>query len=64
MPSNLDRSFKEKTLVIATHRLSCLKYSDRIIVLEDGKIIQEGNHSKLIEIEGYYKELYNKQMKE
>ncbi len=62
--SNLDRSFKEKTLVIATHRLSCLKYSDRIIVLEDGKIIQEGNHSKLIEIEGYYKELYNKQMKE
>ncbi len=62
--SNLHRSFKEKTLVIATHRLSCLKYSDRIIVLEDGKIIQEGNHSKLIEIEGYYKELYNKQMKE
>ncbi len=62
--SNLYRSFKEKTLVIATHRLSCLKYSDRIIVLEDGKIIQEGNHSKLIETEGYYKELYNKQMKE
>ena len=62
--SNLHRSFKEKTLVIVTHRLSCLKFSDRIIVLEDGEIIQEGNHSKLIEIEGYYKELYNKQMKE
>ena len=62
--SNLNKSFKEKTVVISTHRLSCLKYTDRIIVLEDGKIIQEGNHSKLIEIEGYYKELYNKQMKE
>ena len=62
--SNLHKSFKEKTVVIVSHRLSCLKYSDRIIVLEDGKIIQEGNHSKLIEIEGYYKDLYYKQMKE
>ena len=62
--SNMHRSFNNKTLVIVSHRLSCLKYSDRIIVLEDGKIIQEGNHSKLIEIEGYYKDLYYKQMKE
>ena len=62
--SNLHKSFKEKTVVIVSHRLSCLKYSDRIIVLEDGKIIQEGNHSKLIELEGYYKDLYYKQMKE
>ena len=62
--SNMHRSFNDKTLVIVSHRLSCLKYSDRIIVLEDGKIIQEGNHSKLIEIEGYYKDLYYKQMKE
>jgi len=62
--SNLHKSFKKKTVVIVSHRLSCLKYSDRIIVLEDGKIIQEGNHSKLIELEGYYKDLYYKQMKE
>ncbi|MED5269327.1 MAG: ABC transporter ATP-binding protein [Bacteroidota bacterium] len=62
--SNLHKSFKEKTVVIVSHRLSCLKYSDRIIVLQDGKIIQEGNHSKLIELEGYYKDLYYKQMKE
>ena len=62
--SNMHRSFNDKTLVIVSHRLSCLKYSDRIIVLEDGKIIQEGNHSKLIELEGYYKDLYYKQMKE
>ena len=62
--SNLNASFKEKTIIISTHRLSCLRYSDRIIVLEHGKIIQEGNHSKLIQIEGYYKDLYYKQMKE
>ncbi len=62
--SNLNTSFKEKTIVISTHRLSCLRYADRIIVLEHGKIIQEGNHSKLIQTEGYYKDLYYKQMKE
>ena len=62
--SNMHRSFNDKTLIIVSHRLSCLKYSDRIIVLENGKIIQEGNHSRLIEIDGYYKDLYYKQMKE
>ena len=62
--SNLDKYFKEKTVIISTHRLSCLRYADRIIVLEYGKIIQEGNHSKLIQTEGYYKDLYYKQMKE
>jgi len=62
--SNLDKSFKEKTVIISTHRLSCLRYADRIIVIEHGKIIQEGNHSKLIQTEGYYKDLYYKQMKE
>ena len=62
--SNMHRSFNDNTLIIVSHRLSCLKYSDRIIVLENGKIIQEGNHSRLIEIDGYYKDLYYKQMKE
>ena len=62
--SNLDKSLKEKTVIISTHRLSCLRYADRIIVIEHGKIIQEGNHSKLIQTEGYYKDLYYKQMKE
>ena len=62
--SNLNRYFKNKTVVIVSHRLSCLKYSDRIIVLKEGKIIQEGNHLELIGIEGYYKDLYYKQMKE
>jgi len=62
--SNLNKYFNNKTLVIVSHRLSCLKYSDRIIVLKEGKIIQEGNHLELIGIEGYYKDLYYKQMKE
>ena len=61
---NLKNSFKDKTLLIVSHRVSCVKNADSIIVLENGKIIQEGTHDVLIKIEGYYKELYNKQNKE
>ena len=61
---NLKNSFKDKTLLIVSHRVSCVKNADSIIVLENGKIIQEGTHDLLIKIEGYYKELYNKQNKE
>ena len=61
---NLKNSFKDKTLLIVSHRVSCIKNADSIIVLENGKIIQEGTHDLLIKIEGYYKELYNKQNNE
>lgn len=61
---NLKNSFKDKTLLIVSHRVSCVKNADSIIVLENGKIIQEGTHDLLIKIEGYYKELYNKQNNE
>ena len=61
---NLKNSFKDKTLLIVSHRVSCIKNADSIIVLETGKIIQEGTHDLLIKIEGYYKELYNKQNNE
>ena len=61
---NLKNSFKDKTLLIVSHRVSCVKNADSIIVLETGKIIQEGTHDELMKIEGYYKELYNKQNNE
>ena len=61
---NLKNSFKDKTLLIVSHRVSCVKNADSIIVLENGKIIQEGTHDVLIKLEGYYKELYNKQNNE
>ena len=61
---NLKNSFKDKTLLIVSHRVSCVKNADSIIVLENGKIIQEGTHDELMKIEGYYKELYNKQNNE
>ena len=51
-----------KTTIIVSHRVSSAKDADKIIVLEDGKIIQKGTHESLINTDGYYKELYLKQL--
>ena len=58
---NLNINFKDKTLLIVSHRVSCVKNADRIIVLENGSIIQDGTHSDLINIKGFYKDLFSKQ---
>ena len=61
---NLVRLTKDKTTIIVSHRVSSAKNADQIIVLEDGKVSQTGNHENLINVEGYYKELYTKQLSE
>ncbi|MEF3078734.1 ABC transporter ATP-binding protein [Winogradskyella poriferorum] len=61
---NLVRLTKNKTTIIVSHRVSSAKNADQIIVLEDGKITQTGNHENLMNIDGYYKELYTKQLSE
>ncbi|MBC2846135.1 ABC transporter ATP-binding protein [Winogradskyella flava] len=61
---NLVKLTKDKTTIIVSHRVSSAKNADKIIVLEDGKIIQTGNHQSLIDTDGYYKELYTKQLSE
>ena len=58
---NLNNNFKDKTLLIVSHRVSCVKNADKIIVLENGRIIQDGTHTDLINIKGFYKDLYSKQ---
>jgi len=55
---------KDKTTIIVTHRVSSAKNATKIIILDDGKIIQHGTHNQLLKEEGYYKELYNKQLSE
>jgi ATP-binding cassette, subfamily B, multidrug efflux pump len=52
---------KGKTTMIVTHRLTAVEHADRIIVLDDGKIIQEGTHHELIQQDGWYKEQYIRQ---
>jgi ATP-binding cassette subfamily B multidrug efflux pump len=61
---NLSKISQDKTTIIVSHRVSSVKNSDQIIVLEEGQIIQQGSHNELINTEGYYKELYNKQLLE
>jgi ATP-binding cassette subfamily B multidrug efflux pump len=62
--NNLLEFCKNKTTIIVSHRVSSAKNADKIIILEEGKIIQQGTHNQLINQEGYYKELYLKQLSE
>ena len=61
---NLKYFCKDKTTIIVSHRISSIKDADQILVLENGKIIQQGNHKSLIKNRGYYKDLHVKQQSE
>lgn len=50
---------KNRTTIIIAHRLASIKNSDKIVVLEDGKIVQTGTHNELVEQEGLYRDLCN-----
>ncbi|HLR88872.1 MAG TPA: ABC transporter transmembrane domain-containing protein [Atopostipes sp.] len=54
----------DQTTIIIAHRISSLMHADEIIVLDDGRITERGTHDELIEQDGWYKEMYNKQQLE
>ena len=62
--NNLNKLTAGKTTIIVSHRISAVKNADKIIVLEDGIIVQSGSHESLINLDGYYKDLYLKQLSE
>ncbi|MBC8757330.1 ABC transporter ATP-binding protein [Kordia sp. YSTF-M3] len=62
--TNIQRITENKTTIIVSHRISSAKNADKIIVLDDGRIIQNGSYDDLIEEDGYFKELYLKQLSE
>lgn len=61
---NLRKYNKNKTLIIISHRVSSVKHADNILVLDEGKIIESGRHEELLQLEGSYYELYQKQLLE
>lgn len=61
---NLLEICKNKTTIIVSHRVSSAKNADKIIIIDDGQIIQEGSHNQLVNQTGYYQDLYLKQLSE
>lgn len=62
--NNLNRVREGKTTIIVSHRPSSVKNADKIIVLHEGQIVQRGTHDTLINISGYYQDIYNQQLEE
>ena len=62
--NNLQEICKDKTTIIVSHRVSSAKNADKIIILDEGRIIEQGSHNQLINQQGYYAALYLKQLSE
>ena len=54
---------KDKTSIIISHRFSTVRMADRILVLKDGNVIEDGSHTELIQNENLYAEMFNLQAK-
>lgn len=61
---NLSKIMNGKTSILIAHRISTIKNADKIIVLDDGEIIEQGTHNELLSLNGSYTELYNNQLLE
>lgn len=61
---SLEKLTNGRTSFVIAHRLSTIRNSDLIIVMRDGKIVEQGNHTELLKANGFYAELYNSQFAE
>lgn len=59
--NNIFKHYKDKTALIVSHRFSTVRRADRIIVIDNGKIIEQGSHKELMKRKGLYHELFTKQ---
>ena len=60
----MNKLMEGRTTFVIAHRLSTIRNADKILVLKDGDIIEQGNHDELLEQKGFYSELYQSQFEE
>jgi ATP-binding cassette subfamily B protein len=61
--NNLQKSFKNKSLILVSHRFSTVRNANKIFVIEDGEITERGTHRKLLSLDGKYAKMFNLQAK-
>ncbi len=59
--NNIRVSQKDKTVLLIAHRISTMQHADKIVVLDDGKVVEQGTHESLLELNGIYTDIYNRQ---
>jgi ABC-type multidrug transport system fused ATPase/permease subunit len=60
---NLRENLKGKTAILISHRIGFARIADRIVMMENGKITEQGTHDELLSNNGYYSKLFNEQKK-
>ena len=64
MQEALDRLMEGRTTLVIAHRLSTVRNADRLVVIDEGRIVQEGNHEELLAAGGLYADLYHLQFRD
>ena len=59
--SAIETIIRGRTSIVIAHRLSTVQNADRILVVKNGKIVEQGTHRELLAMNGYYRELYTRQ---